>query len=61
MEDVGNDDSQETEDYVTRDEIQDRARELAKRQEVGFFTLWLGLFITFDRLNRAWILMMYPG
>jgi hypothetical protein len=61
MGDVGNDDSEVTEDYVTRDEIQDRARELAKRKEVRFFIFQPGLFITFDRLNRAWILMTYPG
>ncbi len=61
MGDAGNDDSQGTEDYVTRDEIQDRARALAKKKEVRFFIFRPGLFIAFDRLNRAWILMTYPG
>lgn len=39
MEEAGNDDGQGTQDYVTRDEIQDQARELTRRQEVRIFIL----------------------
>lgn len=61
MGEAGNDDGQGTQDYVTIDEIQGRARELARRKEVRFFISWPGLFIVSNRLSRPWILMMYLG